>query len=780
MRAALVVHAALGGIDLDHDRERTMSAAEQLNPIYTAACQFGMRGLRLVPVEHHTRTAILSEWQANASNDLSFIDKHWASGRNNIGLCCGPQPAGWNVLMIDVDIQNGGDRTLAALEAEYGKIDRSTLCFHRTPSGGVHLFFNVPPGMAVTGTNVLGPGIDARGGHEDNRGCGYGVLPPSEAPSKNPETMGEILPYGAGPGQGLLDRDPGPAPQWMLDKITEYLNPPKREIQASIDRHPSNNGSRLNEDDNPWNWIRDNVAWEDKLLQHRWSPCGGQYWTRPDKSPSEGHSAQLHDDGRLAIWTGEIPNEIVALGKRQVDGGVSISLADFITAYEFGGDRTAFGRYIRLEMMPKPPEFHVEHVEVLPDRLTVAPDEVVIQPQLTMEFWQAREQLEHIYRYAKAHRLSPEALLVHLFARYSAGVHPKWRLDMEGTLDFMGVVISPTGAFKTQAAKWVRHLYPGPMKKEVRYDLPAPSGEGIAESFMVTDPDNKGERKVGFQSAHFLVDEGKNLTAAGERLGSTVFPVLCSAWAGESIGNLNADKDKRRIIAPSEVRVSAVINIQKVNSQQMTSSFLTSIGFAGRMVFVMATDPQVPDVRPPSPGMLHLPNWSDAPTYSGTIEYPEIAWETIDQRALAVHRDQIAIDPRESQRTHQQGKIAGLLALMDARTSIVNDDWLLAGTVCDHSLATLRYLDAWHATTEGQVQTKKVREQVEHEAALGDERVIQRLIRWILGKVPPEGVTEGGLTRQQASEARPATIQALRRAVDIGLVVERNGRFYLP
>lgn len=321
-----------------------LTSTPGLGPIFTAAVQFGMRGLRLLPVEPRGRNAILKRWQHAASNDAVFIDEHWQAGVNNIGLCCGPQPSGWNLLCVDVDNPD----TWRELEAAHGPVDRASLCFHRSPSGGLHLFFDVPPGMAVTGTDVFGDGIDARGGHEGNVGCGYVLLPPSVAASKR---TGEMLAYGAGPGQGLLDRRPGPAPVWLLKGVNRWLNPPS--VATSMATHPSSQPALPQQaGDDPWSWVRDNESWEECLTRNGWTHAGGEYWTRPGKSARDGHSAQLHSDGRLAIWTGEVPNEVRDLGSRQSDGGVSISLADFITAYEFGGDRTEFGRHFRGLMSP--------------------------------------------------------------------------------------------------------------------------------------------------------------------------------------------------------------------------------------------------------------------------------------------------------------------------------------------------------------------------------------------------------------------------------------------
>lgn len=133
---------------------------------------------------------------------------------------------------------------------------------------------------------------------------------------------------------------------WVIEALTASDPPPA----ASQSRHPS---TLL--PDTPGDWVRANLAWDEYLQRHGWTAMRNGYWCRPGKNPRDGHSAELHDDGRLAIWTGEVPDALRALGSQQSDGGISISLYDFIAAYEFAGDRAAFGGHVRLTMMPPPP-----------------------------------------------------------------------------------------------------------------------------------------------------------------------------------------------------------------------------------------------------------------------------------------------------------------------------------------------------------------------------------------------------------------------------------------
>jgi len=144
----------------------------------------------------------------------------------------------------------------------------------------------------------------------------------------------------------LPDMDPPEMPSWLIGPLLAKQAPPA----PSQSRHPS-----MLPLDTPGDWVRANLSWDDYLVKHGWTGMRNGYWCRPGKNPRDGHSAELHDDGRLAIWTGEVPDTLVKLGTQQSDGGISISLYDFIAAYEFGGDRAAFGGHVRLQMMTTPP-----------------------------------------------------------------------------------------------------------------------------------------------------------------------------------------------------------------------------------------------------------------------------------------------------------------------------------------------------------------------------------------------------------------------------------------
>lgn len=113
-------------------------------------------------------------WTESASNDPDIVRRMWTcpvSGEsldNNIGILTGDR-----FVVFDVDVKNGrkGLESLESLKDMGLNTDTITA---ETPSGGLHIYYALPPGLSIAGgTNMFGDGIDIRGWHN------YVVAPPS-------------------------------------------------------------------------------------------------------------------------------------------------------------------------------------------------------------------------------------------------------------------------------------------------------------------------------------------------------------------------------------------------------------------------------------------------------------------------------------------------------------------------------------------------------------------------------------------------------------------------
>ncbi|MGW3103095.1 bifunctional DNA primase/polymerase [Streptomyces sp. NPDC001100] len=109
------------------------------------------------------------KWEQRASTDPHRIAQCWETHPANIAIATGPS----GLLVVDLDVpkeQNGkgssdtsdGVSSFLALCARAGQTWPTTYTV-RTPSGGMHLYFQAPPGIRLTNTaGTLAPMVDTR------------------------------------------------------------------------------------------------------------------------------------------------------------------------------------------------------------------------------------------------------------------------------------------------------------------------------------------------------------------------------------------------------------------------------------------------------------------------------------------------------------------------------------------------------------------------------------------------------------------------------------------
>jgi hypothetical protein len=138
----------------------------------------------------------------DASLDLGVLDDYWRQHPDaNIG-----SPAGIGWWVVDVDPRAGGDATLLDLQRHYGQLPR-TLLSH-TGGYGHHTLWELPAGRSVINKTQIGQGVDilATGS--------YVILPPSLHPVTGNTYIWDLV-------DGPDDIPPQPAPDWLLDLVTQ-------------------------------------------------------------------------------------------------------------------------------------------------------------------------------------------------------------------------------------------------------------------------------------------------------------------------------------------------------------------------------------------------------------------------------------------------------------------------------------------------------------------------------------------------------------------------------
>jgi hypothetical protein len=189
------------------------------SPDFLAAAQsYAARGWRIVPVHVPTATGCSCARPACASpgkhptiakwTERTFPPEAWSNGAaKNLGIVTGAISG-----LVVVDVDGGGEETLAQLERELGALPTTVAA--RTGSGGRHLLFRHPGGLVRNDAKKrLGPGLDVRGDG------GFIVAAPSLHKSG--------ARYAWLAGTGPEDRDVALLPAGWLERLRE---PPRREI----------------------------------------------------------------------------------------------------------------------------------------------------------------------------------------------------------------------------------------------------------------------------------------------------------------------------------------------------------------------------------------------------------------------------------------------------------------------------------------------------------------------------------------------------------------------
>jgi hypothetical protein len=135
-----------------------------LSPMGQLAVETAKQGVKIFPINPVTKKPYpnFSGWPELATNDLKSIREWWIiRPEAMIGALTG-EPNGFFVLDIDVGDGKQGLKSLAALERVYGELPATMVV--RTPSGGLHFYFQMPEGADIRNSaSGIAEDIDVRG-----------------------------------------------------------------------------------------------------------------------------------------------------------------------------------------------------------------------------------------------------------------------------------------------------------------------------------------------------------------------------------------------------------------------------------------------------------------------------------------------------------------------------------------------------------------------------------------------------------------------------------------
>jgi hypothetical protein len=289
-----------------------------------------------------------------------------------------------------------------------------------------------------------------------------------------------------------------------------------------------------------------------------------------------------------------------------------------------------------------------------------------------------------------------DAVLHVVLARIAAAVDYKLKLPAPiGTpqpLCYFALTVAGPGGGKSDAngiGAEILRVNPD----RVADQLPGGSGEGMAEVLFdsVQEPDADGKthmvKRQVRHNAFIYIDEGDMVAALSERSGSTTLSTLRSIWSGKSIGQNNATKERKRIVPAGSYTFGVVVGIQETKTGPIIAD--AGAGTPQRFAWAEARDPSLSDTPPQWPGSLDwhpplLPLNGDVNADLDGNYYMELAEPVADEirrNDLLRNRGEVRLKALDAHADLLRLKIAGLLAILDGRLNITEEDWYLAGIV---------------------------------------------------------------------------------------------------
>lgn len=714
-----------------------------VHSVHEAAREALALGLCPVPTALDGSKRPHGEWkQFQASRPTSEqVDAWFANGHPGWGVICGAVSGGMEMLELEGRAVSEGMWEMFGERCDEAGIglllDRIATHGYAevTPGNGIHLLFQVD-GVAKGNLKLARrpDGNEVQVLFETRGEGGFVVLAPSGGPVHPSGRPWELV-QGSLASIAIISEAERDA---LYDVARSFDAMPERVIQ--MPRHVELAPYRTTHADSWMDELCTNLArtpWGDILgrygYQHHHDAGEVSYWTRPGKAGKEGHSATTNAKGtdRLIMFSTGTPLE-------EWDGtgpAPSYDRLDVIAAYEHQGDRMAAGRALapaRTTSRPTPPA----NINPITGEISTT--------HLPEDFWGARPMLAHIRQAAHSRVRSADAYLGAVLARLAALTHPSIRLPpivgAPAPLSLYVAQVGRSGGGKSSTVSGATELLPYD-GLEVADNMPLGSGEGLIELYydLVDEVGTDGKtRKVKRQTrwgAFVYLDEGQALAELGNRKGSTLMPMLRTAWSGMVLGTSNASAETKRKLNAGAYTLGMVIAFQPSKAADLLAD--ATGGTPQRFEWVQDVDPTVPDIPPPWPGPL---DWHH-PTLLGygsvtnprLMGMPERIVDLIRNQAVQLTRGALQRDELDSHATLAQMKVAGLFAVLDGRTDIAEEDWALAGTFQRVSHSVRAQVLAAVAIEQRHAKEASIALHVSREGAVVDDQVDRAVWRMAKG-----------------------------------------------
>ena len=583
------------------------------------------------------------EWDSTGgSSDTGYhLPEGWQDFDPNPDVLDDWQP-GWAVCAVmghgvdglDVDPRNGGDDSLAQMQAE-GSVPRS-YGRQRTPSGGMH---DLIASLAVRSKNGVLPGVDVKAGDPEGNGRGFLFIAPTERVSK---ATGEIRAYEWATPPDLTELELVGA-----DDTGEALAALVRGGKPAVERSEKDFSGRP---------TPDQVDRAEEILDS---------YVRNMRTTVEGvrndRLIELLPTLFRFVLGGCLDETEVDERMREAAAEAGIGVAEYDKV-----SQSAWG-YARTDG---------------PDRPESAAD--VFDAVSLDDLFDATPTLSTIRQAAHSRLVGAPSLLCYVLARVLAEVPPSVSLPPvvggRASLNLGIAVVGGSGAGKSALLSVSRELLglTGAWQEDIERNLG--SGEGLAQQFLWWDSKLKTNHLIHDPRRILTVDEIDQLGATKNRNGATIAPTIRSALTGDPLGQANATADRNRHLLAGSYRLVLVLGVQPTRSDTLLED--ADACTPQRLVWVNAMDPTLPDEDVEWPGPLH---WELPARLPELIDYPDHIKAEV--RAARRAQTKSGADALAGHKLLTRLKVATALALLHGEQAITDQWWSLAGQIIDASVA---------------------------------------------------------------------------------------------
>ena len=731
-----------------------------------------LAGLSPIPVDTTSKRPLVrwATFQEEPPDELQCAE--WDQAGHNIAVVCGRVSG----RLICLDFEAAFLEHSLMLPAEVAVLLsnwRRGYC-ESTPSGGFHILIRLEGSGPTEGNRKLAM-RDGKVLVETRAEGGYTII----APSRNGTRGWELI-------KGGLSSIPYiTAAEWQavvaaLTALDESPPPLARESSTSTTMPAI---LRLGE-----SWIDEAKAFlppiEDILVAHGWQPARsrdsfGQHWVRPDKDPSQGHSASLSEAGYLHVHSTNAGLPV----------GVAIDGLDVILFYELGRmpsleERTG---YLRRTQRVAPPSAE----GVGPAGPVAEPNPALSSLNLPPEFWESRSVLSAIFEVARARNLAPDGVLGAFLSAYATTIPMNiWIpgiVARRAPLNIFSCLVARSGGGKTGAMGVALDLLGWNINNNphVLLNQSLRSGEGLPR-LVVIPPAKGSDGAPSFNNAvQISFDEGGTLGKQSERAGSTIIPYLNTAWAGS--GTVGGAKAGEIVQFPAElVRICAVMGVQYGAAANLFTGEAAALGFPQRLLYFGMRAPDLAhvdvdemDSSPVQP--LQLPFWEHSEFSRTRLELEVPANIQREVRVWSRDKDHGAgiDDPLDGHQMNLSLRVAGVLALMDGRGAISPSDWETSSQVVDNSRRVRQSL----ILSLGEKERLKVQARIDEAIATADaldsrgiRKQAARISAWAAKF--PDGVSMKEIKGRLDQRERQRRDDIVEYAIRLGWVIHRDGRYF--